>query len=724
MADSKLTGAHIDLSTPPQAPRRLVKSWLRDVERVDPYAWITDPEEPETAAYLAAERSYYDARVVCLRTPTRVLGDEMVARVPESEPSAHWEAGGFGYRWLAPAGADHQALVRWTLDDPSTTVQTLLDLQVIDDVAGTGYCDAGVTLVSPDGRWLAWSVDLTGDEVYELRFRDLSSGTDVMDVVSRTYYGGAWSADSTAFLYTVHDAAYRPYQVWRHVLGTDSASDDLVVQEDDERYEVQVDGSRSGSWVILTMAARGTSEEWLIPTADLTAPPRLVRPREPEIEYTLEHAPGHGPGGTDGFLVVSNLTDPEFTLFWAPVQDPGSWVPVAAPVVNGATRLYQVDAFVGGYVRSERAEGASRLTIVTPDDAPYVVANEVAGGLVRVGRNDDYAAAAVTVAFESFIEASVYLDVELTSGVRSLRHRIQTLSADPSSYVSKRHLAPAPDGTLVPVITVSHVDTALDGTAPCLLYGYGAYEVNCDPDFGLDWPRTLPSLLDRGVVFAVGQPRGGGEMGRQWWLDGHLGAKPNTLDDQAAVADFLAAGLIDGKRIVSRGLSAGGLLQGALYSRRPERWAGVLAEVPFVDVITTMLDPSLPLTVTEWDEWGDPREPAAYAVMSSYAPIENRPPVPSRPPLLVTGAVHDPRVLVREPAKWVASLRADDPVAGAGTDPTSPVSQGTVIFRCETGAGAHAGPPGRYGQLRYEAEVLAWCCAAMGVPIVAAGVSD
>ncbi|WP_457143726.1 prolyl oligopeptidase family serine peptidase [Mycobacterium sp. URHB0021] len=229
-----------------------------------------------------------------------------------------------------------------------------------------------------------------------------------------------------------------------------------------------------------------------------------------------------------------------------------------------------------------------------------------------------------------------------------------------------------------------------------------------DPDFGFDWWRSLPSLLDRGVVCAFGHPRGGGEQGRRWWLDGRLRAKPNTFDDQAAVADFLAGRLIDGTRIVTRGLSAGGLLQGALYSRRPERFAGVVAEVPFVDVVTTMLDPSLPLTVPEWDEWGHPTDPDDYAVMVSYSPVDNPPSVDARPALLVTGAVHDTRVLVREPAKWVATLRAGDPDHGAGIDPTSAVSRRTVLFRAETGSGAHAGPAGRYSQLEYEAEIYAW----------------
>ncbi|HET8971016.1 MAG TPA: prolyl oligopeptidase family serine peptidase, partial [Candidatus Nanopelagicales bacterium] len=371
-------------------------------------------------------------------------------------------------------------------------------------------------------------------------------------------------------------------------------------------------------------------------------------------------------------------------------------------------------AFAGGYALSLRRDGAAVVELCA-DGRTELVRSPTAGGMAHLGRNDDYGATAVTVVVESFIEPPVHLDVDLQTGQRTERHRLSTVGVDVSAYLSERVLVPRPDGADVPVILLRHRDTALDGSAPCLLYGYGAYEASCDPDWGIDWWRTLPSLLDRGVVFAVGHPRGGGEQGRRWWLDGRLAAKPNTFDDQAAIADRLADGLVDGRRIITRGLSAGGLLQGALYSRRPDRWAAVVAEVPFVDVVTTMLDPSLPLTVTEWDEWGDPRDPALYAVMSSYSPVENRPAVEGRPPLLVTGAVHDPRVLVREPARWVAGLRHDDPEHGAGADPSSPVSARTVLFRCETGAGAHAGPPGRFGQLHYEAEILSWCLAALDV---------
>jgi oligopeptidase B len=265
----------------------------------------------------------------------------------------------------------------------------------------------------------------------------------------------------------------------------------------------------------------------------------------------------------------------------------------------------------------------------------------------------------------------------------------------------ERRTFPAPDGTPVPAVLLRHRDTPLDGTAPVLIYGYGAYEAVDEPE----WDAALPSVLDHGVVWVHALIRGGGDGGRRWWLDGSLHTKQHTFDDLIAVADGLARdGLVDGDRIATRGLSAGGLLQGAVFSQRPDRWRAVVAEVPFVDVVTTMFDASIPLTATEWEEWGDPRIREQFEWMLAYSPYDNLPAAGTRPDLLVTGAVHDPRVMVREPAKWVAALRHSDPA-------WSP----RLVFRCETAAGAHVGPSGRIGHLDYEAEIYAWILDRLGV---------
>lgn len=695
---------------PPAAAVRPTTTRLHGEELVDPYSWIADPDDPEVLAHLQAERAYYDERTAGLGAARGVLAAEMHARLPEVEPSAPWEAGGWRYRLVTPAGREYEQLVRHPLDHAGRAEEVLLDLQAVHDDGGTGYARDGLLEVSPDGRWLAWSVDLDGDEVYALRFRDLTTGEDLEEVVPRTYYGGAWLADSSAFLYTVHDDAYRPYQVWRHVLGTPVADDVLLFEDLDERLELELHASRSGRYAVLTLVGRSFREVHLLRVDVPEAAPVLVRAREVGVEYDLEHAPGLGPDGADGFLVVTNLGAAEFQVLWAPADDPSAWTPFLPE--DPAVRVHGVDAFDQGFVLSLRRDGAAIIRVHPLGGEPYDVLPDDAGGMVRIGRTDDRDAAAVTVVVDSFIAPTRWIDVAW-DGTRSERHVRETLGVDASSYVTERRLAPSPDGTHVPVILVRHKDTPLDGTAPCLLYGYGSYEVCLDPDW--DFERPLPSLLDRGVVYALAHPRGGGELGRRWWEDGHLAAKQRTFDDHGAVAAYLLDGVVS--RVVSRGLSAGGLLQGAMYSQFPQLFAGIVAEVPFVDVVTTMLDSSLPLTAQEWLEWGDPREAEQCAWMLAYSPIDNLPALDHRPPLLVTGAVHDPRVLVREPARWVARLRATDPAAGAGDDAASPVSARTVLFRAETGAGAHGGPSGRYAELDYEAEVYAWVLAALGVDV-------
>jgi oligopeptidase B len=348
--------------------------------------------------------------------------------------------------------------------------------------------------------------------------------------------------------------------------------------------------------------------------------------------------------------------------------------------------------------------GQHRLRIVGHDDLAgdgVVVRSRDRVGFVDLYRNEQYDAAAVTVCDEAHLRPPVWSSVDLLTGHVTEVHRGEAPGLDPDAYVSERRTFPSADGTPVPAVLLRHRDTPLDGSAPALVYAYGAYEAVDEPE----WDPALPSLLDRGVVWVHALVRGGGEGGRRWWLDGSMRHKQHTFDDLIAVADGLARErLVDGERIASRGLSAGGLLQGAVFSQRPDRWRAVVAEVPFVDVVTTMLDETIPLTVNEWEEWGDPRVREEFDWMLAYSPYDNLPAPGTRPDLLVTGAVHDPRVMVREPAKWVAALRESDPE-------WSP----RLLFRCETSAGAHVGPSGRIGHLGYEAEVYAWILDRLGV---------
>jgi oligopeptidase B len=470
---------------------------------------------------------------------------------------------------------------------------------------------------------------------------------------------------------------------------------------------------------VITSACRDTTEVRLIPLADPLADPVLIEPRHRGVEYHVDHARAADPAG--GWLyLVTDAGEPEFTLKRAPADAPAAanWTAVGCPAVAPAradTRLLGCDVIGDRLLLTLRRGGEPLLAITDLAGGQVIeVGPASAAGSISVEHAEDYAAGSVIIREESLIEPPAWYRLDLATGERSLLKRRGVPGYEPGRYTTQRVSARAADGQLIPVTLARATQTPLDGSAPCLLYGYGAYEACSDPEFSVG----LPSLLDRGVVYAIAHIRGGGEGGRNWWQQGRLRAKPTTFTDFIDVADWLAGrdgtaggcgglspregtALVDGDRIASRGLSAGGLLQGAVYSMRPGRWRAVVAEVPFVDCVTTMLDPSIPLTINEWDEWGDPRDPGDYACLRSYSPYDN-PPARARPALLVTGAVHDPRVAVHEPAKWVARLRA--------TGPQSP-----VLFRVELGAGAHTGPSGRFAQAAYEAEVHAFVLDAMGI---------
>ena len=708
--------------TPPVARREPFEHRQHGVVRADPYHWMGTPSAALTE-HLRAERIFYDSACAHLHSLASALRTEMVSRLPDADVSARWRRTRFSYYTRHSPGNDYPDIIRQihgietvsrqksapgdVLRDenrsgaPGGGPEVVLDVGSLAD--GSGYLELGVTLVSPDEHLLAYSVDRSGEEVHELRFRDLRTGSDLDEVVPRSYYGGAWSADSRWFFYTVHDQAYRPHQVWRHRIGTPVVDDVLVLSEPDERFELHLRGTRSGDLVVVASESRDTSETWVVDAHAPESPARSVGGRRSGVVYRAEHA-----RETDELLLVTNDAAVDFRLVRAPVpragdQDHTAWRD-ARPERPGE-RLERADAFAGHVVLSVRTDTDHVLRIVPLDDLGADgrrLRSRFAGGTVHLARNTAYDVAGVTVVDQAHVQPPVWSEVDLATGVVDDVHRQEAPGHDPARYVTAHLEIAAPDGVLVPVTLVRHRDTALDGTAPALVYGYGAYEYTFEPE----WDPGLPSLLDRGVVYAHAHVRGGGERGRRWWLDGRLDRKQNTFTDFAAVADGLAAqGLVDGERIASRGLSAGGLLQAAVFSQRPDRWRAVVAEVPFVDVVTTMLDASIPLTINEWDEWGDPRRRADFDWMLAYSPYDNPPPAGVRPDLLVTAAVNDPRVMVHEPAKWVARLRETDP-------DWSP----RCLFRCETGAGAHVGPSGRFGHLAYEAEVYAWLLDRLGVP--------
>lgn len=639
----------------------------------DPHAWMHDLESPALLAHLETERARYDQETSHLHSLQSELFAELSGLTLLSDMSVPWRSGGFFYYTKTVPGREFEELCRFRA--VNSDFEVVLDENAL--IAEPGFLSVGVREVSPDGTLLAYSVDFTGNEVYELRIRSLASGTDLPRTIPRTYYGAAWSAASDVLFYVVHDELYRPYQVWRHWISGDRP-DELVFQEDDRRFDVIVRSSRSGAYVIIESESRDTTETLLIPAATPETAPSIVRTRRKGVEYTVED-------GGDRLYLVTNDGATEFRL----VEASG------AEVLAGSadTRIVRCDAFAGHLVVTERHGGTQRLRVIDRASGTERLVTVPAHQSLQLGTNVEYDATEVTVRVQSLIDPPAWYAVDLGTLEWRLLKRLEVPGHDPSRYATERVHATAADGTSIPV-TVAY-RRGVGPNAPCLLNGYAAYESCFWPEFTV----SVPSLLDRGFVWAIGHVRGGGEGGRRWWLEGRLGAKSTTFTDYIAVADMLRSSGIAGP-IATRGLSAGGLLQGAVYTQAPDRWQAVVAEVPFVDCVTTMLNPDIPLTINEWDEWGDPRKPEELAWLSAYSPYDNVRPDP-RPDLLVTGSLHDPRVLVHEPAKWVAALRA----AGSSR----------VLFRAETGAGAHTGPAGRDARLRYEAEILAFVIDALKV---------
>jgi oligopeptidase B len=662
----------------------------------DDYAWMRQTDDPALLEHLAAENSWTEQQSAHLADLRATLYDELSRILPEDDESAPWRQGEWVYRVRRRAGQQLAVHTRHRVDEDPAGERVILDENALAAAAGSAFVDLGVCAVSPDGRLLAYSVDLDGSEVFTLRVRDLTTGEDLADELTGTYYGLGWAADSSGFLYTTLDEAYRPDTVRHHVLGTGQASDPVVWHEDDRRFELEIDPTRSGEWLRLSAFSRDTSEVRLVPTADLTRTPVVVQPREPGVEYAVDHQ--RGPDG-GRLLVVVDDAGPQFRVAVAPVATPGRehWAPLLPH--RPEVRVVAADAFADHVVVTERHAGHLQLRVLdrTGETVRLLVPDGV-GEAVRLGRNEEYDVAAPRLVREGWVRAARDVDVDLDTGIETLVHEQRVLTG--GSYRCEQTWARAEDGTSVPVTLVSATAVA-DGPRPCLLYGYGAYEASLDPEL---WWEMWP-LLDRGFLFAIAHVRGGGELGRDWWQQGRLLRKRTTFTDFVACARHLVdSGLTTADQLAARGLSAGGLLMGAVAHLAPEAFAAIVAQVPFVDVVATMLDDTLPLTVGEWEEWGDPRIAEHYAYLASYSPYDNLP-GPQRPALLVTASRHDPRVSVHEPAKWVAKMRA--------AEQDAPV-EAPLLLRTALGAAAHTGPAGRYDAWREEAFVHAFVLDALG----------
>ena len=667
-----------------------------------PYAWMKDRDDPRLLPLLEAENAWFRARLAPLEDLRDRVYDEIVARVQEDDTSAPTPRGPWAYYARTREGVEHAVHCRVPrgADPDGGDEQVLLDENEL--AAATGYCQLGALAVTPDHDLLAYALDVDGAERFTLRLRDLTTGEDLDDVVGPDQgrpvgHGVAWGSDSRHLYYTVQDETHRPHQVWRHVVGTSADADELVLEEADERYWMHVGRERSGDLVVIGLGSSITSEAHLLDAHDPHAEPVLVAPREVGVDYHVEHRGRH-------LWITHNAEDAvDFALARVALDDVragrgrAGWEEVLPH--RPGTRLLGVAAFADHLAVLERADGLPQVRVWRPwgDDDPYATPWPVDVGqgeatVLGLGANAEWDTTTLRVTVDSLVRPTEVHDVDLRDRSHTLVRRRPAPGHDPDAYVTRRLWAEAPDGARVPITIAHRAEVEPDGTNPCHVYGYGSYEITIDPHFS----ATRLPLLDRGVVFATVHVRGGGALGRRWYEQGKFAHKPATFTDTIACVDHLVAeGWADPDRVGLQGRSAGGLLVGATIDLAPEKFAVASAEVPFVDCRATLWDPSIPLTVLEYDEWGDPTsDPEIDRVIASYTPTENVRDVPY-PALLVTSGINDPRVAYWEPTMWVQEhrhVRSDDR---------------PVLLRTELGAG-HFGPSGRYDRWREEAEVLAF----------------
>jgi oligopeptidase B len=711
-----------DPSVPPVAQRRPFRRETWDEVRVDHYQWLEDRDSEDVLAHLRAENAYTEAAMAPLDDLRQTLFEEIRSRVKETDLSVpvikdHWAyyartIEGKSYplhcRRPVPAelGDDIEEVARWLtgLVDASASgdgvdgvdgvagEELLLDENL--EAEGRDFFEIGVFEVSPDHRLLLWAFDDTGHERFTARLRDLDTGDDRELGLVDIGYGSSWALDNETFFYVRNDEANRPFQVWRHNIDRSSDADVLVLAEPDERFFVGIGREKDDSFIQIGVSSKVTDEVWVVPADAPDTEPGVVCPRRQGVEYGVCH---HG----SEFVILTNDGAENFRVMTAPDDRPGreNWNELVPG--HGTVTIMDVDATASYLTLFERADGLTRirlrhwatgefLTIDQPEDV----------STVWPGANPDYNATSLRYGYTSMVTPSTLFLSEPASGRRITLKQQEVLGGfDSGQYRTERRWAPSPDGTRVPVSMVWHVDRDPDQPGPCLLYAYGSYESSVDPTFS----SARLSLLDRGFVFALAHPRGGGEMGRHWYENGKMSAKTNTFIDVEAVARMLIAeGVTSPDQLVLRGGSAGGLMAGAVMNRAPELFAGVVAQVPFVDVLTTISNPALPLTVTEWEEWGNPVEDRSiYQVMRSYSPLDNVCPQ-DYPSVLATAGLNDTRVSYWEAAKWVQELRRQS------------TSDRPILLWTDLDSG-HAGPSGRYDSWREEARILAYILGIVGL---------
>ena len=691
------------LPKPPRADKRDHFDSHHGIVRNDPYAWLRADNwqqvmrEPSALAsdirdYLEAENTYTDVVMKDTESLQEALFDELKGRIKEDDSSVPAPDGPFAYFFGYVTGGQQP---RYCRKDRELTAQEIVLIDGNAESQGMNFFKLGLTLHSPDHKLVAWSRDDQGSEFFQIRIRDVDTGLDLIDVIDNTTGQIAWCADSRSFFYVENDENHRPCRVRHHILGADRETDRLIFQEADAAFFVGVSKTQSDQWIVISSHDHESSELRILPASDPMAEPVLVAAREPQVEYDLDHWEGQ-------FLFLTNRDGAEdFKIVTTPVDKPGPehWTDLV-PHRQGRLIL-SVEAYKHHLVRLEREDGLPRIIVrdMRTGEEHAIAFDEEAYSLGTSG-SFEFDTEVLRFTYSSMTTPSQVFDYNMRTRERVLR-KVQEIPSghDPMQYVTRRVFAPTEDGERVPVSLLYRKTTPLDGEAPCWLYGYGAYGISMPASFNSNWL----SLADRGFICAIAHVRGGKERGYRWYLDGKREKKPNTFSDFVAAGRYLCEMKFTSPRgLVAHGGSAGGMLMGAVANLAPELFNGIIAEVPFVDVLTTMLDDTLPLTPPEWQEWGNPIESKeAYELLRSYSPydtLEEK----DYPHILAVGGLTDPRVTYWEPAKWVAKLRE------MKTD------NNLLLLKTQMGAG-HAGAPGRFDRLKEVAFVYAFGMKVVGL---------
>lgn len=657
---------------------------------VDPYHWLRDRKNPETIAYLEAENRYTEAQLAHTKALQEQLYREMVSHTKETDLSVPELMNGYYYYSRTVQGKQYSIFCR-KKGSLSAPEEVLLDQNVLAE--GINYFRVGVLKVSPNQKLLAYSVDTTGAEDYTLMIKDLATGKLLPDRVPKTTYSVEWANDNRTLFYTTFDSAKRPYRLLRHTLNTDAARDTLLYQENDVLFNMSVDKTKSDAFLIMHLGSFTSDEAWYLDANTPNGKWAVVHPRQPDLEYSVDH---HG----KSFLILTNDNATNFKVMVAPTSSPGkaSWGTMIPH--RDSVKIDGMDVFRSHVALYERRGGLQAIEIMNFDGgARHFVTFPDPVYATRRAANPEYDTRLLRFSYTSLVASPSVYDYDMRAKTRILKKQQEVPGGyDPSRYTSERVWARASDGVMVPVSLVYRKPFVKNGTRPMLLYAYGSYGSSTDPAFS----SNRISLLDRGVIFAIAHIRGGQEMGRTWYDQGKMMNKKNTFTDFIAAAEHLVNNQYTSReKLAIQGGSAGGLLMGAVINMRPDLFKAVVADVPFVDVINTMLDASIPLTAQEWMQWGNPRIREQYVYMKSYSPYDN---VERKayPHLLVTTGLNDPRVAYWEPAKWVAKLRA------MKTD------NNTLLLRTNMGAG-HGGASGRYDYLREVALRYAFMLDKLGV---------